>query len=238
MFRKMYTTEMSCTGKTLKKRFRAIMSKKKRGVVTAVSAAAALVIVCGAVWVNASLADKADVYGPTAGASDTFDAKDALSLVTRDIAARSENPYNSAYLDVSGKTVQEAADEAGMTLEEFIAEYELPADMRADTYETAAYNMIPTRRISEIYGMTYDELDALLKFPDFVTENTPWGEALDEVTLGSYVGTGEVLEQFKEYFGLDASVNEDTKWKEIRTIVERRDMNDRISAEREANEEE
>ncbi len=223
MFRKMYTTEMSGTGKTLKKRFKAITSRKKRGIITAVSAAAALVIVCGAVWVNASLADEAKIYGQNPAEVTAFEVQG----VTGGADLQNENPYNSMYPNLTGRTVQEATDDAGLTLEEFLAEYELPADMSGDTYETAAYNMIPLKKIAEIYGMTYDELSTLLKFPDFVTGNTPWGEALDEVRLGDYIGTGDVLKQFKEYFDLDGSVNEDTKWKDVRSVYEEYTMKEK-----------
>ncbi len=194
MFRKMYTTEMGGTGKTLKKRFRAITSSKRRGIITAVSAAAALVIVCGAVWVNASLADEAKIYG--------------------------QNPYNLLYPDVTHKTVREVAEENDMTLKELLAKCGLPEDMRGDTYDYAAFHMMPVKRVAEMYGTTYDELKSKWKFADSVTENTPVGEVIEELRLGDYVATGRDLDMFKKYFGLDESVNEDTKWKEIRDVYE------------------
>lgn len=130
------------------------------------------------------------------------------------------NKYNKlGYIDISGKTVQDIIDAQGMELSEFLEMYSLPADMPADTTESAAYYTIPTKKIAEMYGMDFDTLKTSLNIPDTVTEDTTWGEAEGEIALADYVGEDN-LASFKEQYGLGDEVTGETKWKEIRTIVD------------------
>lgn len=221
---------MSGSRKTVEKRFRAISSNKKRGIIAVVSVICAAGIVCGAMAVSGAVSGRTEIYGAneTVTANPDYIPWEDVSAASPNIPEK--NPYNDAYIDISGRTIGEVAESVDMTLEDFLADYSLPADMPADTTETAAYNMIPLWKQAEIYGMTVDELKSTLDLPDTVTADTPWGQALDEAPLGSYVGTGEQLEQFKEYFNLDSSVNENTKWKEIRFIVEEKNRQEYLAS--------
>lgn len=211
---------MSGSRKTVEQRFRAISSNKKRGIISGVSALCAVVIVCGAMAVSGAVSGRTEIYGAneTVEVNPDYIPWEDVSGISPNLPEK--NPYNDAYIDISGRTIGDVAENMGITLEEFLADYALPSDMPSDTTETAAYNMVPFWKQAEIFGMTVDELKSSLGLPDTVTADTPWGQALDEAPLGSYVGTGEQLEQFKDYFGLDNSVNENTKWKEIRFIIE------------------
>lgn len=130
------------------------------------------------------------------------------------------NKYNrQGYTDISGRTVEEVAEEAGMSLEEFLEYYGLPEDMPGNTTEAAAYNNIPCGNMAKTYGLDFDTMKELLKLPEDATEDTPWGEALAKVTLGSYVGEDN-LDSFKETYGFGDEVTADTLWGDVRQTVE------------------
>ena len=148
------------------------------------------------------------------------------------------NPYNElGYINVSGRTIGEVAEAAGYaTVDEFLAEYSLPADMPADTEESAAYYSIPTRKIAEMYGMEVDELKELLGLGDDVTEETPWGEAEGKAPLGKYIGEA-YLDQFKEKYGLGDEVTADTLWGEVRNTVDQKTLEQQQAAQKDQSQE-
>lgn len=157
------------------------------------------------------------------------DFKDDVILLSKD-----GYDYNDKYIDISGRTIADVAAAADMELAGFLELYNLPADLSPDTSENEAYNMIPCGPMAETYEMTFEELKEELDFPDYVTENTPWGEAIDGVTLGNYVGE-EQLDDFKQYYGLGDEVTADTLWSEVRMAVDEKNREERIQAENNAN---
>ncbi len=143
------------------------------------------------------------------------------------------NPYNEmGYVNVSGRTVEEVATSVGMTLDEFLADYGLPADMPADTEEAAAFYNIPVSKIAEMYGMDMATIKEMLGLGDDITENTPWGEAEGKSPLKKYVGE-ENLESFKAEYGLGEDVTGETLWGEVRNIVDQKTL-EKQQAEMEA----
>lgn len=130
------------------------------------------------------------------------------------------NKYNKmGYVDISGQTVGDLAEAQGISLEEFLEMYDLPADMPASTTESAAYYNIPVGRIAEMYGMDFETLKGTLNLGAEVTEDMPWGEAEGEVLLADYVGA-ENVDGFKAQYNLGDEVTGETKWKEIRNKVD------------------
>ena len=144
------------------------------------------------------------------------------------------NKYNKmGYVNISGRTLEDVAADADMTVDEFKEEYQLPEDMTGDTYESAAFYNIPTGKIAEMYGMEFSDIIELLALPDTVTETTPWGEAEGEAPLKNYVGE-ESVDAFKEEYELGDDVTGDTKWKDIRNIVDQKALDQRLAQEEEA----
>lgn len=141
------------------------------------------------------------------------------------------NPYNEmGYVNVSGRTIAEVAEDAGVELDQFLANYGLPADMPANTEEAAAYYNIPVKYIAEMYGMDVVSLKEMLGLGDDVTEDTPWGIAEGKSPLSKYVGEDN-LESFKAEYGLGDDVTGDTLWGEIRNIVDSKTLADREAQE-------
>jgi hypothetical protein len=144
------------------------------------------------------------------------------------------NKYNrEGYVDVSGRTIAEVAESAGMDYADFLEEYGLPADMPGNTSESAAYYTIPCSRMAAMYGMDFETMKSTLEFPDTITEDTTWGEAEGEVRLSVYVGEDN-LDAFKEMYNLGDEVTGDTQWKEIRNTVDEYNRQQRIESEKAA----
>lgn len=142
------------------------------------------------------------------------------------------NPYNRmGYINVSGKTIGEVAESLGKDLDEFLAEFELPAKMPADTTEAAAYYTIPASKIAEINGLELDQLKTMLKLDDTVNEKTPWGEAEGNIKLADYIGGDDYVEEFKEFYSLQDTVTGETLWKDIRNQVDQYNLEQRLKSE-------
>lgn len=158
------------------------------------------------------------------------------------------NKYNKlGYANPDGRTIQDVADMMGISLDEFLTTYNLPADMPADTEEMSAYYSMPVKVFAEMYGVDFATFKDAYGIPDEATqtvhltfmdkikslftgdkivaidENTPWGIVLDELTLANYVGE-ENIESFKEYYGLSDEVTAETKYKEVRKTVDEKSM--------------
>lgn len=142
------------------------------------------------------------------------------------------NKYNRmGYVDASGRTIGEVADAAGMDLKDFLAEYQLPEDMPANTTESAAFYTIPVSVMAQMYGWDFDEMKTAYQWGDEVTEDMTWGEAEGLTKLGVMVGE-ENLESFKQEYGLGDDITADTLWKEVRTIYDTKtkEMNEATEA--------
>lgn len=169
------------------------------------------------------------------------------------------NKYNKlGYANPDGRTIADIAEEMEITVEEFLERYSLPEDMPADTEEMAAYYSMPVKVFAEMYGVDFATFKDAYGIPEETTpavadgimgkikalfggnkivpidENTPWGVVLDEITLANYVGE-ENLDAFKEYYGLGDEVTAETRYKEIRKVVEEKTME--LAAEAKAAEE-
>ncbi len=164
-------------------------------------------------------------------------------------------PYNYlGYINVSGNTVADIAEMQGISLDEFLTAYSLPADMPATTDESAAYYSIPTGVMAQMYGMDFESFKIVLELPDTIseislrhkiidlvsdkfnltteiTEDTPWGIAEGELTLSAYVGDEDAIASFKEEYNLGDDVTADTKWKDVRGIVDKANLEARKAAE-------
>lgn len=143
------------------------------------------------------------------------------------------NKYNREYIDTTGRTIEEVAEQAGMTLDEFLDEFELPKKMPKNTYESAAFYTMPVSKVAEVYGISFDTLKEQLELPEETTEKDEWGKVEGEMTLRQYVGE-ENLEDFKAAYGFGDEVTADTKWKEIRTVVDTKQKESREASEKSA----
>lgn len=156
------------------------------------------------------------------------------------------NKYNNlGYVNVSGRTIQEIADSAGIELKDFLSEYSLPEDMPSDTTEIAAIYSMPAKvYLQNMIGISFDDMKQAMNIPEETTpnepktlgekiksifvkektqkidENTPWYVVEGELTVGDY--SGGSLDQFKEFYGLGDDVTEETKMKEVQPQINKK----------------
>lgn len=144
------------------------------------------------------------------------------------------NKYNKmGYINISGRTIDDLAESAGVSLEEFKERNGLPEDMTGDTDESAAFYNMPAENVAQMYNMDFNTLKEFLQLPDTVNEKTPWGEAEGEALLKNYIGE-ESIDSFKEEYGFGDDITGDTKWKEVRNKVDQAMLEERKKQEREA----
>ena len=80
--------------------------------------------------------------------------------------------------------------------------------------------------------MDFNTIKEVLKFPDDVDEDTAWGDAIGQVTLGDYVGEDNLAE-FKETYGFGDDITADTLfWKDVRQTVDEKSRQQRIESEK------
>ncbi len=131
------------------------------------------------------------------------------------------NKYNHmGYINITGRTLGDIAEENGIELKELKEQYGLPENMKASTKESAAYYMMPVKTVAAMYGMDFATMKEMLGFGDEITEDTPWGIAEGETTLEKYVGKDN-FEDFKKEYGFGEEVTLETKWKEVRKTVDK-----------------
>jgi hypothetical protein len=159
----------------------------------------------------------------------------ALAAVIYFLVGRS-NPYTKDYIDTTGRTAADVADEMGMEYKDFLENFGLPEDMPESTSENATFYNIPLSSYVEMVGVSFDQLKEIFGWDDTITEETTVGDAFDATTVGKRVGEDQ-LEAFKAEYGLDDSVTADTLWGEIRNIVDMK-LKEQTEAEKAASEEE
>ena len=76
-----------------------------------------------------------------------------------------KNPYTKDYVDITGQTIGEVADQSGMEYDDFLERFGLPADMPEDTSMNAAEYNIPVGKYAELSGYSFDQLKELLLTP-------------------------------------------------------------------------
>lgn len=121
--------------------------------------------------------------------------------------------------DGAEKTVSYMADQAGMTIDEFLDEYGLTdAGFDGKTTESDMVSKMTLENLAKYEGT---ELDAFIEengLPaDKVDGNTIWEEAKDLIPLDEYFG-GQ-FEEVKAAYELDDSITGDMTWGETKDTI-------------------
>lgn len=153
------------------------------------------------------------------------------------VSDNKENPYNKKYIDVTGSSIEEIADELGMDLDEFLEEFGLPADMPGDTHENAALYTMPFKTaVEKIYDSDVETIKGELGITYDIPDDATYVEVIDKVALKYMLAQGQ-LDEFKEHYGFGDDVTENTLWGEVRQTVDKKNMEDRIAEENQLGEE-
>ena len=118
------------------------------------------------------------------------------------------------------QNVKYAADQKGMTVDEFLAEYGLAdSDVKA---KTSVSDMLNKMTVENYAKYNDKELDAFLDekgLKDKVDKDTKWEDAEKQIPLGKYVGGDDAFAQMKEAYELDDSITAETPWGEAKDKV-------------------
>ena len=121
----------------------------------------------------------------------------------------------------SEQTVRYAADMAGMSADEYLAQYGLgEAGLNA---KSTVSEMIEKMTVENYAKYSEKEVDALLEefgLTDKATKDMLWSEADLLIPTGIYMGGEEQFAQIKEAYELDDSITAETPWGEAKDKVE------------------
>lgn len=131
------------------------------------------------------------------------------------------NPYNHmGYYNISGMTLDDFAEQIGMSVEEVVEEFQLPEDIKPDTYYDVVEYLIPVDYVAQMqFGVDAETVIQAFELGDEITGESTWGDALDTMPLRVYYGDEELLNEAIAEYNLGDDVTGDTLWGEVRPIV-------------------
>lgn len=139
-----------------------------------------------------------------------------VMLSTTVIASASE------YLDVTKRSAGEAADESGLTFEEYKKYSYLNPDTPEWMSENEAQMTSLAMNIINQSGLSVDEFKKEYGLTIDITDTTTVGELYDSMPLSIYYADN--FDEAKETYGLGDDVTGDTLYGEVRAIIEKADM--------------
>lgn len=144
---------------------------------------------------------------------------------------------DTEYTSQQSSTVQSAADEAGMSVEEYLANYGLDTSISPDTALSEIYPQMTVENMAKLNDTDVDTFREQNYIPDDITNDTLWGDVLPELPFKAIVGE-EQVEQFKSVYGLGDEVTADTKWSIVEPILNAKqdEMNEAMANAQAANE--
>ena len=135
------------------------------------------------------------------------------------------------------QTVATYAKQAGLSVDEYIEMYELSdADVNGNTLMQDFVNLMDVKNYAKLSGMEYADFVAQYSLTDKVTEDMLWTDAQLLMPLSAYIGGADYVEDFKSYYGLDASVTADTPWGELADVIAEKDAQMQAEAQAAADE--
>lgn len=120
------------------------------------------------------------------------------------------------------QNVKYAADQAGMTVEEYLDQYGLK-DSPDVNEKTVLSEMVKHMTVENYAKYSGQEFDAFLEeygLTDKVSADTMWPDAEALIPLGVYVGGDDQFEMMKEAYELDDSITAETPWGEAKDTIE------------------
>lgn len=118
-------------------------------------------------------------------------------------------------------TVEKAAEEKGLSVDEFIAQYGLDG-VKAEDSMSDAMEKMTTGNYAKYSDKDFADFAEENKLPDSVTEDTPWTEARKLIPIGITMGGNDQFEQIKTLIGLDDSITADTPSGEAEPVIQQK----------------
>ncbi len=139
--------------------------------------------------------------------------------------------YSKMYVDVTGTTAGEVANQLGMEFEDFVEYYNLPDDVTVNSHEYAIINVMPAGTyIEKVLGTNFETAHEFFDWDDSITEDTPIGEAWNKTPLTKYYGEA-YIEEVKTMYGLGEDVTGETLYGDVRKQIEQAMLEQRLEEE-------
>lgn len=218
-----------------------IKKDSKNGYIIAIAVMAVVIIILGGLH----------IYNIFGGKNKDTNMQDAYTLLdiykqnheiylnerkqSEEEKAKSTEKYNNlGFANVSGMTIGEICKEEGASIDSLILQYSLPGDITEDTYWDVAGYLAPVsiriglQTLKDEYNLTHITTDSGEKIE--ITDDMPFGLVYDEFALKDLVSE-EQFEEFKAEYGLGEDVTLETKMKEVRSVIEKAEIEKREEEE-------
>lgn len=118
-------------------------------------------------------------------------------------------------------TVEYLAEQQGMSIEDYLAQYELTiSDVSKKSTEEEMTDKMTVKNYVSYASTTIDELKEQYHLDEAPAEDANWGDLRKSFTVKNMVGDEESFKQFKEIYKLDDSITMDTLWTDAEPILE------------------
>lgn len=146
----------------------------------------------------------------------------------------SSNMLDKAIADgTAPQTVETYARQADLSVEDYLALYQISdPSVNGKTEMSDLIDVITVNSYALLSGSDFDTFVEENGLTDKVTTETLWSDAQLLIPLGKYIGGDEYVDEFKEYYELDDSVNAQTPWGDLADIIAEKD--EQMAAEAEA----
>lgn len=146
------------------------------------------------------------------------------------------NPWAKSYIDTTGVTLEELADQSGYSVKEYKNINGLPYFMPKSTHENAVRNSMKLGALIKQSGNTIEDWRERYGWDTRIDENTTVGDALAQTPLSKVFSigddeNGEYLAMIKDLFGLDDSVTADTLYGAVRDQIDQKQRETRLEQE-------
>ncbi len=118
-------------------------------------------------------------------------------------------------------TIEKRANEKGVTVEQFIADYGITGEnVTGETMMSEVIETMTVENYAKLEGTTVEEYIAANGLPETVTGTMTVGEANDLVPIKTVIeSSGMDFETFKTTYELGDDVTEDTPWAQVEEAV-------------------
>lgn len=116
-------------------------------------------------------------------------------------------------------TVGYLAEQAGMSIEDYLAQYGV-SGLGKNATEQEMTDMMTVDNYVKYAGTTIEDLQTQYHLSEAPAGDSNWGDLRKSFTVRNMVGDEDSFAQFKEMYGLDDSITLDTLWTDAEPVIQ------------------
>lgn len=116
-------------------------------------------------------------------------------------------------------TVGYLAEQAGMSIEDYLAQYGV-SGLGKNATEQEMTDMMTVDNYVKYAGTTIEDLQTQYHLSEAPAGDSNWGDLRKSFTVRNMVGDEDSFAQFKEIYGLDDSITLDTLWTDAEPVIQ------------------